>query len=176
MYSSCWKVPIWCICCWILCTKGFQDLANEDNILLKVYPCPIPLFTIFIQYTSSLLKADFSTLKNFCQVIWLWQTEVSWSEKVFLSNSQNSWYQPSLKGGNSWILLVWKKTRALASVRIHVERVIGLLYCKYTILQSTLPTNFLNNDNAQDEVPIIDRIIKVCSALVNLCPPIVPFD
>ena len=69
-----------------------------------------------------------------------------------------------------------EKTRALASVRIHVERVIGLLCCKYTILQSTLPTNFLNNDNAQDEVPIIDRIIKVCSALVNLCPPIVPFD
>ena len=69
-----------------------------------------------------------------------------------------------------------EKTRALASVRIHVERVIGLLYCKYTILQSTLPTNFLSNDNAQDEVPIIDRIIKVCSALVNLCPPIVPFD
>ena len=69
-----------------------------------------------------------------------------------------------------------EKTRALASVRIHVERVIGLLCCKYTILQSTLPTSFLNNDNAQDEVPIIDRIIKVCSALVNLCPPIVPFD
>lgn len=69
-----------------------------------------------------------------------------------------------------------EKTRALASVRIHVERVIGLLRRKYTILQSTLPTDFLNNDNGQDEVPIIDRIIKVCSALVNLCPPIVPFD
>lgn len=69
-----------------------------------------------------------------------------------------------------------EKTRALASVRIHVERVIGLLRRKYTILQSTLPTDFLNSDNGQDEVPIIDRIIKVCSALVNLCPPIVPFD
>ena len=69
-----------------------------------------------------------------------------------------------------------EKTRALASVRIHVERVIGLLRRMYTILQSTLPTDFLNNDNGQDEVPIIDRIIKVCSALVNLCPPIVPFD
>lgn len=69
-----------------------------------------------------------------------------------------------------------EKTRALASVGIHVERVIGLLRRKYTILQSTLPTDFLNNDNGQDEVPIIDRIIKICSALVNLCPPIVPFD
>ena len=63
-----------------------------------------------------------------------------------------------------------EKTRALASVRIHVERVIGLLRRKYTTPQSTLPTDFLNNDNGQDEVPIIDRIIKVCSALVNLCP------
>ena len=63
-----------------------------------------------------------------------------------------------------------EKTRALASVRIHVERVIGLLRHKYTTPQSTLPTDFLNNDNGQDEVPIIDRIIKVCSALVKLCP------
>ena len=36
-----------------------------------------------------------------------------------------------------------EKTRGIASVRIHVERVIGLLRRKYTILQSTLPTDFL---------------------------------
>ena len=33
-----------------------------------------------------------------------------------------------------------EKTRGIASVRIHVERVIGLLRRKYTILESTLPT------------------------------------
>ena len=36
-----------------------------------------------------------------------------------------------------------EKTRGIASVRIHVERVIGLLRNKYTILEGTLPTDFL---------------------------------
>ena len=73
-----------------------------------------------------------------------------------------------------------EKTRGIASVRIHVERVIGLLRNKYTIiLEGTLPTDFLKgsaNGPPDSQVPIIDRILRVCSALVNLCPPIVPFD
>ena len=36
-----------------------------------------------------------------------------------------------------------EKTRGITSIRIHVERVIGLLCRKYTILQSTLSTDFL---------------------------------
>lgn len=35
-----------------------------------------------------------------------------------------------------------EKTRGIANVRIHVERVIGLLKNKYTILQGTLSTDF----------------------------------
>ena len=67
-----------------------------------------------------------------------------------------------------------EKTREITNVRIHVERVIGLLWHKYTILEGTLPTEFLNSANG--EVPMIDRILRVCAALVNLCPPIIPFD
>ena len=67
-----------------------------------------------------------------------------------------------------------EKTRGIANVRIHVERVIGLLRRKYTILEGTLPTDFLNSANG--EVPMIERILRVCAALVNLCPPIIPFD
>ena len=33
-----------------------------------------------------------------------------------------------------------EQTRKIATVRIHVERIIGLLRPKYTILQQTLPT------------------------------------
>ena len=36
-----------------------------------------------------------------------------------------------------------EKTRGIANVRIHVERVIGLLRRKYTIQQGTLLINFL---------------------------------
>ena len=35
------------------------------------------------------------------------------------------------------------KTRGIANVRIHVERVIGLLRRKYTILSGTLPIDYL---------------------------------
>lgn len=70
-------------------------------------------------------------------------------------------------------------TRGIASVRIHVERVTGLLRSKYTILQGTLSTDFLISNphgSFEEGTPVIDRVIKVCSALVNLCPLIIPFD
>ena len=72
-----------------------------------------------------------------------------------------------------------EKTRGITNVRIHVERVIGLLRRKYTILSGVLPTDFLiSNSHGTQETssPMIDRIINVCSALVNLCLGIVPFD
>ena len=69
-----------------------------------------------------------------------------------------------------------EKTRGIASVRIHVERVIGLLRRKYTILEGTLPTACNPHGPPHARVPMIDRIVRVCAALVNVCPPIVPFD
>ena len=71
-----------------------------------------------------------------------------------------------------------EKTRGIANVRIHVERLIGLLRRKYTILGGSLPIYFLDSNPGATNlrVPMNDRIIRVCSALVNLCPPIVPFE
>ena len=56
---------------------------------------------------------------------------------------------------------------------------IGFLRRKYTILENTLTVDLLTcnpHGNPEVQVPIIDRIITVCSELVNLCGPIVPFD
>ena len=36
-----------------------------------------------------------------------------------------------------------EQTRGIANIRIHVERVMGLLRQKFTILEGTLPTDFL---------------------------------
>jgi len=69
-----------------------------------------------------------------------------------------------------------ERTRGIANVRIHVERVIGLLRQKYTILQSTLPLDYLTCSNNTANCPLIDRMIRVCSALTNLCPSVVPFE
>ena len=64
-------------------------------------------------------------------------------------------------------------SRELSVVRIHVERVIGLLKNKYTILQSVLPIKLIScGDGCPDTA--IDRIVNVCCACINMCPPIVP--
>ncbi|PFX31972.1 Membrane metallo-endopeptidase-like 1 [Stylophora pistillata] len=79
------------------------------------------------------------------------------------------------KGKNHLDPVDIEKTRKIVNVRIHVERVIGVHRQKYTILQSTLPTEFLTC-NQGNQIPLIGRMVRVCSALFNLCPPIVPFD
>ncbi len=65
-------------------------------------------------------------------------------------------------------------SRKLSIVRIHIERVIGVLKQKYTILQNVLPINFISN--VDNNLSTIDKIVTVCCAFVNLCPPIVSQD
>ena len=65
--------------------------------------------------------------------------------------------------------------RQLSRVRIHVERVIGLLRQIYTILQSTLPINMIMCPEHSD-ISLIDKIVTVCCALCNACESVVPFD
>ena len=55
-------------------------------------------------------------------------------------------------------------SQRLSKVRIHIERVIGLLKNKYIILQSTLPVSTLKC-NAGSETSLIDKIVTVCASL-----------
>lgn len=67
-----------------------------------------------------------------------------------------------------------ERTREIANVRIHVERVIGMVRNKYTLLKHTLPVEMLRNFGTNECQ--IDRIVKVCCALTNLCNSVVPFN
>ena len=55
-------------------------------------------------------------------------------------------------------------SRQLSRVRIHVERIIGVIRQKYTILQCTLPINSIMCYETQ-EISIIDKVITVCCTL-----------
>ena len=68
-----------------------------------------------------------------------------------------------------------ERSRKLASVRVHVERVIGLLRNKYTILQGTLPLDYMMRVD-EHNMSTIDKIIVVCSALTNICDSVIPVD
>uniref|UniRef100_A0A1X7UQV1 DDE Tnp4 domain-containing protein n=1 Tax=Amphimedon queenslandica TaxID=400682 RepID=A0A1X7UQV1_AMPQE len=60
-------------------------------------------------------------------------------------------------------------SKKLSQVRIHVERVIGLLKNKYTILQGRIRVNMLKHEDESNGVCNIDKILTVCASLVNLC-------
>ena len=79
------------------------------------------------------------------------------------------------KGKNQLSALEVQETRDIANVRIYVERVIGNVRQKYSILQSTLPINFVMKRTGE-EIPVIDRIVRICCALCNVCDSVVPFN
>jgi hypothetical protein len=63
-------------------------------------------------------------------------------------------------------------TRQLASVRIHVERLIGLTRQKYTIMQGPIMIPLLKKDD-NTGLMIFDKIVHIACALVNLSESIV---
>ena len=67
-------------------------------------------------------------------------------------------------------------SRELSLVRIHVERVIGILKQKYTILQGILPISLISSDDDNYDEAVINKIVRVCCACTNMCPSVVPVD
>lgn len=65
-----------------------------------------------------------------------------------------------------------QSTRKLANVRIHVERVIGLIRNKFIFLKSVVPIDYIVC-RPGDEVTPLDKIVTVCCVLSDLCPSIV---
>ena len=63
-------------------------------------------------------------------------------------------------------------SKQLSRVRIHVERVIGLLKNQYLILKGPLPISILKH-KGDKKVANIDKILTVCAALTNLSASIV---
>ena len=82
---------------------------------------------------------------------------------------------PFTKGKKQLSKLEIDSARQLSRVRIHVERVIGLLRQKYTILESTLPINMIMCDSETD-CSMIDKIVNICCALCNCSESVVPFQ
>lgn len=81
---------------------------------------------------------------------------------------------PFTKGRNQLEKVDVDWSRELSLVRIHSERVIGVLKQKYTILQGVLPITLVAG--ADGNLSTLDKYVRVCCAYVNLCPSVVPQD
>ncbi|XP_073672338.1 uncharacterized protein [Paramisgurnus dabryanus] len=58
---------------------------------------------------------------------------------------------------------------SIAHLRIHLERVIGVVRNKYKILSTTIPISMVLPCERVN-VTFLDKIVTVCCALVNMCP------
>ena len=68
-----------------------------------------------------------------------------------------------------------ESTRSIANVRIHVERVIGCVRQKYTILgHGVVPIDYVRSRNGAP--CLLDRVAFVCCALTNCCKSVVSVD
>ena len=65
-----------------------------------------------------------------------------------------------------------ERSRQMAMVRIHVERVIGIMKNRYTILRSRLPVSLIKRKGDED-IATVDKLLTVCAALTNLGEPVV---
>ena len=81
---------------------------------------------------------------------------------------------PACTRGKNNSLQLKSRAQTVPRVRIHVERVIGVLRQKYTIFQSILPISSIMRDSAT-ELSFIDKAVVVCSALCTCCESAAPF-
>lgn len=103
-------------------------------------------------------------IKNFCcEYIYVW---ILYFVCTFLCG-----YTIFHTGRSQLTPLEIEETRKIANLRIHVERVIGSMRQKYTILQSILPIDMLRVNN--NGLCSYDKITYVCCILVNLCSSMV---
>lgn len=69
-----------------------------------------------------------------------------------------------------------EQSRDYARVRIHVERVICVLREKFSMCSDIAQMSAISKQNDLFDNDLYDKIIFVCSCLVNICPSVVNND
>ena len=107
--------------------------------------------------------------------------DILMADRGFKISDDVAFYQAKLvipdftKGKKQLHPLEVENTRKIANVRIHVERVIGLVVRKFRIFDGEIPLEFLKLKQGET-TPTIDKVVRVCCALSCLCPSVVPFE
>lgn len=79
------------------------------------------------------------------------------------------------KGRKQLSPLEVENSRKISHLRIHIERVIGVLKQKFRILESVMPITCISK-TSDENIPIVDEILTVACALTNMCPSVIPMD
>lgn len=92
-----------------------------------------------------------------------------------LESRQASLERPSfVKKGHQLHPTEVEQSRDYSRVRIHVERIICILREKFNICADLAEISAISKQNDLFDRDLYDKIIFVCSCLVNMCPSVVP--
>ena len=107
-------------------------------------------------------RASDEHLTEHCVILnYLLPKDIILADRGFDTQDSAALYYPEVKipaftrGKKQLHPLEVEETRKIASVRIHVQLVIGLVRRKYTALQSTLSTDYLGNKD-NDGMTVLD--------------------
>ena len=93
-------------------------------------------------------------------------------QEDFALNSDSELIIPAFTRGKSQLpAKEIESTRKIASVRIHIERVIGLIKNRYTILKGIMPIRMvksIKDEQLESTLANCDKIVTICASLVNL--------
>ena len=104
--------------------------------------------------------------------------DIIMADRGFKIEEDVAFYQANFTRGKKQLHpLEVEHTRKIANVRIHVERVIGLVVRKFRIFMTEIPLEFLKLRQGES-IPTIDKIVRVCCCLtvVLLINETVPVD
>ncbi len=161
------------------CACTWSNYKNHNTVKILVGICPQGV----ISYVSKAWGGRVSDkhITDHCGVLdHLIPDDIVLADRGFSISDSVAMMQASLhipaftKGHSQLSAMEVHDTRSIANVRIHVERVIGMICQKYSILQSTLPIHYVHKRESQP--PLIDNIVSVCCALCNIFDSIVPFE
>ena len=98
-------------------------------------------------------------------------------EEDFAAECSSELFIPAFTEGQKQLIAKEvETTRQIATVTIHIERIIGEIKNRFRILDDPLPITFIKSlidECGEDLVPTIDKLVTVCASLVNLSSGIV---
>ena len=161
--------------------QTFSNYKHHNTVKVLIGISPQGTISFVSEAWGGRTSDKFLT-QNFCFLRNLLPGGLVLAERRFTIHDKVMFYHENLnihaftKGKSQLDPVEIEKTLNLANVRIHVERVIGVLRQKYSILQSTDYLMCNTSKDGNEDVPLVNQMIRVCAALVNLCPPIIRFD
>ena len=97
----------------------------------------------------------------------------------FAVNCRSELVMPAFtKGKKQLSATELETTRNIANVRIHIERVIGLIKNRYHVLRGPISIPFIKSayderEDREEELCSVDKLVTVCAILINLSTGIV---